>query len=250
MDQRRGLAKHETETSGSRTPPEAAPRGRALLPGRGAPRCERSPEPPLGHAREALDGAVGLVGPRVVIGEPGVSLVEAPLVEPLERDGDGRVQRVPLGDRQAVVHDLLRERVLEHVDGLRGTRLLVQELEPRQLPEVRLEVARPAPHCLEEPERDLPPDHRGQAQRVLHVLGEAVDARPQRLLDGVRHRDRRGLRLLADGPAELLEEERVALGLAQIAGARASRASRGPRSDSTMRWLSPRESGWSESWVA
>ena len=56
------------------------------------------------------------------------------------------------------------------------------------------------------------------AQRVLHVLGEAVDAGPQRLLDGVRHRDRRRVGLFADGPAQLLEEERVALRLAQDRG--------------------------------
>ena len=38
--------------------------------------------------------------------------------------------------------------------------------------------------------------------------------------------------------------------LLRIAGASASCPERVGRSDSTMRWLSPRESGWSASWVA
>ena len=173
----------------------------------------------LGDPREAFHGAVRLIGPSVVVGEAVVGVLEAALVESLEGARGRRVERVPLGDREALVDDLLGQGVLEDVDGLRHARLLVEEFEPGELAEMVLDVSGPPPHGLEQPERHLAPDDGGQAERILDVLGQAVNPGSQRLLDGVRHRDPAGrVGLLGDRPAQLLQEERVALRLAQDRG--------------------------------
>ena len=62
--------------------------------------------------------------------------------------------------------------------------------------------------------------------------GRRSIARSQRLLDGVRHRDPAGrVGLLGDRPAQLLEEERVALRLAQDRGGERAVPAARPRGD-------------------
>ena len=81
------------------------------------------------------------------------------------------------------VGHLLRERVPEDVDGLLRSRLLVQELQPSQLGEVRLEAARTLPELAEEPEGELAPQHGGGLQDGPALLGEALDAGEEDLLE-------------------------------------------------------------------
>ena len=190
VDQRRRLAEHEAEA-----PLVARVRGEPLDVGeRLLERAQRlgvrvGPGGLVRHAREALDGALRLIGAGVVVGEPVVRLLEAALVETLERARGGRVQRVALGDRQALVHHLLGQRVLEHVDGLAGARLLVEELEPRELAEVTLDVARAPPHGLEEPQRrppGRPPRPGGARPSRPPAGGRRAPAAPPRPCPGPR----------------------------------------------------------------
>jgi hypothetical protein len=102
----------------------------------------------------------------------------------------------------------------------------LQQAAPAQLVELALDL--PAQERRQRRRADDPAEHRGQEQRLLVALGQAIDARDQQVLDRGRHLDR-GVALgpaVAPGVAggrrddlalgqrvELLEdEERVAAG--------------------------------------
>ena len=75
-----------------------------------------------------------------------------------------------------------------------------------------------APDLREDLARGFPPEHRGHLEQPPGVLGEPVDPRQEHLLDRVRRGARRADLLLLGGvPRQLLEEERVALGLREDA---------------------------------
>ena len=112
-----------------------------------------APRGALRRAGQVLDRLGAVVGLRVVVREAVVRLLEAPGVERLERASGGGVEGAAIRLGQARVGDLLDQRVLEGVDGAAGPALLVQELEARELLQVRTEG--PFPDRLEEFGREL-----------------------------------------------------------------------------------------------
>ena len=172
-----------------------------------------TPGGPGGDGGQVLDGLLGVVGPRVVMREAVHDLAEPARVEPLERARGRGVEGAALGLRHAPVDRLLGERVLEDVARLAGARPLVQELEPREVAEARLDAVGPVPEGVQQAQGDLPAEDRRRLQEAPGLGGQPVEAREQNLLDGVGHGERPAqLAVLAHRPRQLLEEEGVALG--------------------------------------
>ena len=168
----------------------------------------------LGDPREPLDGAVRDLGLRVVVRQAVGHGVEPVRGERLERPGGGGVQGEAAGRREALAGHLAGERVREDVHRPVGAGAVEEELEPHQVAERGLEIRGIAPHRLEEAHRRLAPEHGRRLQAPPRRVGEPVDPGQQHLLDRLRYRlgvRRRAVRL--DRPRQLLEEERVALGL-------------------------------------
>ncbi len=107
---------------------------------------------------------------------------------------------------------------------LRPPAALAEEVEPLQLAQRALDRPVPPGDGLEQRQPELPPQHRRRHERLVGARGEAVDAGEDDLLDGrwdldvdrvVESPDLRLADERADvdeGPDDLLEEERVALG--------------------------------------
>ena len=77
-----------------------------------------------------------------------------------------------------------------------------------------LEAPRLLPELGEEPERELPAEHRRRLEDAAAVVGQPLDAAREHLLERVRDPERAGASvLLAHGERELLEEQGVPLGL-------------------------------------
>jgi len=109
----------------------------------------------------------------------------------------------------------VRQRVLERVFGLRAEVRLVQELGALEA------LEGPQEHLVRQPgdrvdhgERHVLADDRRHLEQPPLLRGESVDPASEDFFDriGNRHR-RRSADLLADGPGQLFDEERVALGL-------------------------------------
>ncbi len=157
----------------------------------------------------------GLAAPEV-IGEQLGHLVRPARIERLERAADGAMGDPAAALEEGGVGHLVDEGVLEAIAGLRRAGRLVEELEPHQLAEGVVERVGLLPHRAQQAERDLPTDHGGDLEQPAGRVGEPVDSRAEHVLDEVRDRRARGhLAVIRRGPRELLEEERVALGLRQ-----------------------------------
>ena len=90
--------------------------------------------------------------------------------------------------QQAVVGDVLCQRVLEDVDRLVTRRALVQELLAAQLDEVRADVRRRVPHARQHPERHLAAEDGRRLQQLLRIVRQPVEARHDDALHRVRNR--------------------------------------------------------------
>ena len=155
-------------------------------------------------------------------------LVDPLLVETLDRIDRQAVELLPAALQEASVGGLLDQRVVE---GQRRHRLppgVANQLGALQLAH-GVGVQRAPGDGLEESHRELPPEHRSQAEQVVRARAQPVDAREDHLLDGLRevHGDlaierpaavalhqRPGADQRAD---QLLQVERVALGACQQA---------------------------------
>ncbi len=157
------------------------------------------------------------------MGEPLGVLAEPVPVERLDRRDDPRVELPPALLQQPAVGDLVRERVLERVLEIRIEPGLVDELG-------RLQPVEPAAERLvgqlgdrlEQCQRHVLADDRGDLQEALVLRGKPVDAGRQDRLDGGGNLDRldrlrqpipaslphQRLRL-HQRPDRLLQEERV-----------------------------------------
>ena len=135
------------------------------------------------------------------------------------------MQAPPLGADDRAVDGLLDQDVLEAKLGLRPAAALPQQVEPLQLAQRLAQLLLAAADAREQREREVAAEHGGCGQRLAALGGQPVDAREDHLLDGRRHVDRD---VVVEAPArvravergsvderahELLEEERVALGL-------------------------------------
>ena len=161
-------------------------------------------EPVVGEQRERVVGRVGAA---------------------LEPDRRLAMQAPPLAADDRAVDGLLDQDVLEAKLGLRPAAALAQQVEPLQLAERLAQLLLAAGDAGEQREAEVAAEHRRRGQRLAALGGEAVDAREDHLLDRRRHVDRD---VVVEAPAgrgqlqragvderahELLEEERVALGL-------------------------------------
>ena len=137
-------------------------------------------------------------------------------VHRLERAADRGVERLAAGGEQALVGDLLGERVLEDVHRFDRSAQLVQELEAPQLAERGPERERVAPHGSQQPRRDLAAEDGGGLEEALGILRQPVDARHEDVLDRGRDRpDVAQLRVVEQRSAQLLDEEGIAFRLVE-----------------------------------
>ena len=156
-------------------------------------------------------------------------LVEAIAVELLDRLRDPRVQGAPPVGLDAAVGDVLGERVLERELDLGEHARLPEELGVLPPPQVLAQRGLgPSRHGAQQGERYLGADDRGRLQHLPESLVEAVAAIEDDVLHGVGHghgveagREHHLLAVVADHALlpqrahQLLDEERVALGLGQ-----------------------------------
>ena len=167
----------------------------------------------VGGPAQVLDRCGAPLGPRVVVGEAIDHLVEPVRVLALEHLPDRLVQGAAPAQQEAVVGDLVGERVNEDISRLLGVDPLVDELQALQLPQVGLERRPLLPQRLEQRERELAADHRRRPQEPARLLGQEVDAGRQHVADGPRDAGRCPLVVpVAERPRQLLREEGVALG--------------------------------------
>ena len=164
----------------------------------------------LREPAQGLDRLLGLLGPVPMMRQPVEDLLEAPLIEGLQRAGRGGVKGLAPGGEQALVGHLLDERVLEGVAGLVPRRRRLQELVALELQEMHVEVVT-VPEEREQRGGELAPQHGADLQQTPRLVVQPVDPGHEHALDRLRHD--RVLRPVApvDGPGELLEEEGVAV---------------------------------------
>ena len=198
--------------------------------------ARRQPGQRLQRLLEALHGfAVGAVGvglgpgltqvvqrlvphapPHGVIGQP-LEVVEPIAVMRLQLGQDPGVEPAPLELVHAGVGHLVGQRVPEGVLGLDAADRLVDELGRLQLGQAAADRLRRQPgDGLQHRQREVLADDGRRGQQPPRVGRQPVDARQQHVLHGVGHDDgRAGLARPAHGAGQLLQEERVALGLGQ-----------------------------------
>jgi hypothetical protein len=108
-------------------------------------------------------------------------------IELFDRAADRSMQLLSALDEQALVRDVLDDRVLEDVGGLGQEPLLVDDLQRFQFLKESLQLdAGEARDALEQAAEELTTDHRGELHGTLAVLAEAVEARHDDVVDGVR----------------------------------------------------------------
>ena len=93
-------------------------------------------------------------------------------------------------DEEGVVGHVLGERVLEHVGQLGEEPALEDQLERGELPEEVVTALPDLREALHQTPRELTADHRGELERSLGGLGEAVDAGGDHVLDRARNGQR------------------------------------------------------------
>ena len=123
---------------------------------------------PIRGAGQPAHRLVHEIGAHVVIGKLGGQVV-AIAIQPDERFRRAQVQLAACAGQQAVVRDVLRQRVLEDDCGFVGVRFLVQKLEPTQFPQFHRILAA-APDPVQELERYFTTEHGGGLQDVLRTL--------------------------------------------------------------------------------
>jgi hypothetical protein len=132
----------------------------------------------LGELGQVLHGLGDVVGPRVVVRQPVVDVVEPSGIQGLEGSSRCRMQRAsPRGD-EALVGHLLGQGMPEGVLEIGEEPALVEELRGLELRQT------PAEHVLgllgdglEESKRDVLADNRGSLEQPLVLGREPVDAR-------------------------------------------------------------------------
>ena len=171
-----------------------------------------------------------ILGVGVVVGQHTGELFQPMLEQCLDGLRHAAVDRPPLIDQDAAVGGFLHQRVLEDVLDLRHSLAPADQLHRLKLRHAGvLRLRRPVDH-LQHPAKEAAADNRGQLQGLLDLVRQPVDARQDQALHGVG--DVQAFDLLRQGQAvviriayqhplrqqgadHLLDEERVAVGLAQ-----------------------------------
>jgi hypothetical protein len=139
--------------------------------------------------QEILQSLGPLLPFREVVGE-NLELISQPVrVQFLDRQGDQAVQFPAPLHQERVVRHLVRQGVLEHIRQLGEEALLVDHLDRLELPQ---HLLRPSPDLCEPIQQaagKLPADDRGQLQRPLRCLFQAVDPGHDHILDRVGNDD-------------------------------------------------------------
>ncbi len=144
----------------------------------------------LGRVHVVAERPLPVLGAAEVVGEGLVVLGQPVGVQLLDGGADQPVQLAASLQEDALVRDVVDQRVLEHVRQLGVVGLLVDEL---QAPQLAHQPRHPVAHlgrALEQAQRELAADHGGDLDRALGVVAQPVDARREDALDAVRHRDR------------------------------------------------------------
>ncbi len=131
------------------------------------------------------DGVGPPLRPFVMVGERLVLLGQPVRVQLVDRVGHDAVELLAPLQQQALVGDVVRERVLEHVHELRIERALEDEIEGAELPHAVGGVLRERRGPLQQPQRELAPDHRGRLDRPLRILGQTIEPRHDHALHRV-----------------------------------------------------------------
>src|SRR5262245_9331035 len=101
----------------------------------------------------------------------------------LDQLADAAVQRTATLVEQALVGDVLHQRVLERILRIREQTRLVEQLARSETPEgLRKALLVEIGDALEQRQRDLVANHRGALQEVLLVRSQPIDARGQERL--------------------------------------------------------------------
>ncbi len=145
----------------------------------------------VGEARLGLHRGLAVVEERArevltareMVREGLVVLAQAVGVELLDGRADRAVQRLPALGRHALVGDLVREGVLEHVGELRVQRLLVDELEAAERLDLRPHAVAGLGDPLQEAQHELAADHGRDLDRALAFPGQTVEARGEHVVD-------------------------------------------------------------------
>ena len=162
-----------------------------------------------------------------MMGQRLVVLGDAVRVQLLDGQTDGAVQGLAALAQHALVGDVVRQRVLEHICQLRVQRLLVDQLQSAQLVDVDADPIAGLGDAGQQTQGELPPDHGGDLNGAARLLRQAIDARDQDVLNGVGHGDVAEVgdendasvltpqrAVLEEGLGQLLDEEGVSLRLA------------------------------------
>src|SRR5215468_9194633 len=127
--------------------------------------------------RQILERLLPILAVREVMRELLVVIRDPIRIELLERVGDGAMQRAAALAQEAVIGDVLDDRVLEDVRRLLQRPLLVDELEALQLAEQLLETLAHLRHATQQAHEELASDNRRDLHRALAVLTEPIQPR-------------------------------------------------------------------------
>ncbi len=139
----------------------------------------------VGGARVIMDRAPPVVALVEVVRECLVVLGQPVGVQFFDRHSDNAVQLPAPFLADTVIRDVVGEGVLEHVRQLGVHRLFVDQLESAQLFDLCVDVAAALGDPLQQAQRKLAADHRGDLYGAARLVGQPIDAGDEHVLDGV-----------------------------------------------------------------
>src|SRR5947208_2244606 len=129
---------------------------------------------PIARAREVLERLGPLLAVLEMVRQLFVMLGETIGVEILDGVAHGAVQFFAPLHQEAVVGDVLDHCVLEDVGRLRQEALLVDDLERLELAQEAVDLGRQPGDPLQQPDEELPADHRRELDGPVDHLGQAI----------------------------------------------------------------------------
>ena len=202
------------------------------------------------HARRALRRAdqpghrfVDQIRARIVIGERRGHLVETIAVQLLERLRRSQVELAAAARQQAVVGDVLRQRVLEDEHRLVGGRRARTGTPGGRDRRATVRDRAPRRQARQQPQRHFAPEDRGRLQQLLRSVRQAIEPRHDDAVNGFGNRACRRRRARSPCARALRERTDCLRRGSESSSTRQRRAHRRMRSSDTSRALSAAVSG-------